>query len=41
MFEKLGEDPALSSYVKPDTDDVWEFIQKIKKCLDNTDRKGT
>lgn len=40
IFEKLGEDPNSPSYVKPSTDDVWEFIFKIKEWFSNPTRKG-
>lgn len=29
MFEKLGEDPSDTAYVKAATGDVWDFIQKV------------
>jgi len=40
IFEKLGEDPTSSSYVKPQDNDVWDFINSIKGWLDNPVRKG-
>jgi predicted ATPase len=40
IFEKMGEDPELSNYLKPSTDDVWLFIGQIKKWFDNPDKKG-
>lgn len=40
VFEKMGEDPDSSHYLKPSTDDVWSFIGEIKKWFDNPDRKG-
>jgi ABC-type cobalamin/Fe3+-siderophores transport system ATPase subunit len=40
IFEKMGEDPESSDYLKPSTDDVWSFIGEIKKWFDNPDRKG-
>lgn len=41
IFEKLGEDPTTTSYVKPTTGDVWDFIGKIKNWFGNPTRKGT
>lgn len=41
IFEKLGEDPNATTYVKPLTGDVWDFIAKIKTWFTNPTRKGT
>lgn len=40
VFEKMGEDPEKTSYLKPGTDDVWDFIFAIKQWLSNPRRKG-
>jgi hypothetical protein len=40
IFEKLGEDPTVSTYVKPTTGDVWDFMTKIKNWFTNPIRKG-
>ncbi|WP_339745409.1 AAA family ATPase [uncultured Rubinisphaera sp.] len=40
IFEKMGEDPELSTYLKPSSDDVWEFIGNVKKWLFDPSRKG-
>lgn len=40
IFEKMGEDPESPSYVRPGSDDVWQFMSKIKKWLTDPDRKG-
>jgi predicted ATPase len=40
IFEKLGEDPQVPTYVKPMTGDVWDFISKIKTWFTNPNRKG-
>ena len=40
MFEKIGEDPSLDSYVKPSDDDVWQFIDGISKWFLDPRRKG-
>ena len=41
IFEKLGEDPTATTYVKPAAGDVWDFIAKIKTWFTNPTRKGT
>ena len=40
IFEKLGEDPSITAYVKPTIGDVWDFISKIKIWFINPTRKG-
>ncbi|VVH62873.1 hypothetical protein BSPWISOX_2933 [uncultured Gammaproteobacteria bacterium] len=40
VFEKMGEDPNTSEYVKPSEGDVWEFLENISKWLFNPKRKG-
>lgn len=40
MFEKMGEDPTLASYVKPSNVDIWSFMQKINSWLMDPTRKG-
>jgi ABC-type cobalamin/Fe3+-siderophores transport system ATPase subunit len=40
VFEKMGEDPASSDYLKPTSDDVWTFVQKMKTWLIDSNRKG-
>lgn len=40
VFEKMGEDPASESYLKPDSDDVWQFIDSIAEWFLNPRRKG-
>jgi len=40
IFEQLGEDPAATSYVRPGTDDVWAFVEKIKTWFTTPVRKG-
>lgn len=39
-FEKMGEDPTMPSYLRPSTDDVWEFIDRIGRWLKDPKRKG-
>lgn len=41
IFEKLGEDPLSSTYIKPSTGDIWDFMSKIKTWFSNPTRKGT
>lgn len=40
VFEKMGEDPDSLNYLKPSSDDVWGFMQKMKVWLVNANRKG-
>jgi hypothetical protein len=41
MLKRLGDDPASSDYVKPSTDDVWDFLRGIIEWVKNPARKGT
>ena len=40
VFEKMGDDPDSDGYLKPSTEDVWEFIYSMKAWLINSSRKG-
>lgn len=40
IFSSMGADPTAPEYVSPGSDDVWEFMGKIKKWIDNPKRKG-
>jgi len=40
VFEKMGEDPDSPNFLKPSTDDVWMFMQKIQSWLTRPTRKG-
>ena len=40
IFEKMGEDPTSESYLRPDTNDVWEFIDSIASWFLDPRRKG-
>lgn len=40
VFEKMGEDPDAADYLKPASDDVWAFAQRIKAWLVDSNRKG-
>lgn len=40
IFEKMGDDPDSSNYVRPSDDDVWAFIKNIRDWLYDPNRKG-
>jgi hypothetical protein len=40
IFQKMGDDPNLVEFLKPSDDDVWSFINDLKKWLINPNRKG-
>lgn len=40
MFEKMGEDPASETYIRPGEDDVWRFLTEVRSWLVNPNRKG-
>lgn len=40
MFEKLGDDPEDPSYVQPEGNDVWLFLEKVRGWLFDPTRKG-
>lgn len=40
IFEKMGEDPTSSGYIKPSDGDVWRFLSSVRAWLVNTSRKG-
>ncbi len=40
IFEKMGEDPNSSDYLKPNDGDVWNFIDGISKWFFDPRRKG-
>jgi ABC-type cobalamin/Fe3+-siderophores transport system ATPase subunit len=40
IFERMGEYPESSSYVKPKDDDVWSFIRDVRTWLMDCHRKG-
>lgn len=39
-FEKMGDDPDSTDYLRPGNGDVWAFLGQIKKWLQDPDRKG-
>lgn len=41
MLERLGADPMDTSYVRPASGDVWEFIGKVVAWIKNSSRRGT
>jgi hypothetical protein len=41
MLTRLGVDPSSSSYLHPQTDDVWQFLRSIAGWVKNPARKGT
>ncbi|WP_223295251.1 ATP-dependent nuclease [Allochromatium vinosum] len=40
IFEKMGENPELENYTKPEDGDVWDFIGSIKEWTSSVSRKG-
>lgn len=40
MFERMGEDPASSSYIRAGTDDVWAFVRSIQGWFADPNRRG-
>lgn len=40
IFEKMGDNPETSTYIRPTEGDVWEFIASIKRWLYDSKRKG-
>lgn len=40
VFERMGENPESSDYLKPSGDDVWEFMSKIRGWMMNPQRRG-
>ncbi|WP_373818246.1 ATP-dependent endonuclease [Glaesserella sp.] len=40
IFEKMGDNPSSDAYVKPQKGDVWDFIGKISKWINNPNKKG-
>jgi len=40
IFEKMGEDPEAENYLKPEENDVWQFIDSIAAWFLNPKRKG-
>ena len=40
VFEKMGDDPNVHDYCKPQPGDVWDFVGEITKWVMMVDRKG-
>lgn len=40
IFEKMGEDPVSAGYVRPEANDVWDFMGDIREWLLDGVRKG-
>lgn len=40
IFSAMGADPTSPHYVTPGSDDVWKFMDRIEKWIDNPKRKG-
>jgi predicted ATPase len=40
VFEKMGENPEATDYVRPADGDVWKFMSQIKEWLSNPNRRG-
>lgn len=40
MFDRLGDDPSNPSYVHPERNDVWEFLERIAIWVSDPNRKG-
>ena len=40
VFDKMGDDPDAAGYMNPGAGDIWDFIGKVGKWLQNPQRKG-
>ncbi|HDR0997251.1 TPA: AAA family ATPase, partial [Pasteurella multocida] len=40
IFEKMGDNPNSNDYIKPQDGDVWDFIGKISKWVNDPNKKG-
>lgn len=40
IFEALGGDPDSDQYIKPSSDDIWDFIRMVAKWINNPNRDG-
>lgn len=40
IFERMGEDPSVTGYVRPASDDVWAFMSQVRAWLHNPTRLG-
>lgn len=39
-FEAMGQDASDPNYVKPGDNDVWQFLNSVRKWLENPSRRG-
>ena len=40
IFEKMGENPEDANYLNPANGAVWDFVDKLRNWIDNTEKKG-
>jgi ABC-type cobalamin/Fe3+-siderophores transport system ATPase subunit len=40
MLGVMGDDPGASNYMRPEEDDVWQFISAVGRWARNTERRG-
>lgn len=40
VFDRMGNDPATSNYLKPAQGDVWDFLRSINNWIKNPNREG-
>jgi hypothetical protein len=40
MLEKMGSDPSSSTYISPESGDVWKFMRDIIAWIKNPARQG-
>ena len=40
MFARIGSDPDATGYVKPEAEDVWDFVRSVGRWIGNPHRKG-
>lgn len=40
ILEKLGSDSSSETYVRPGSEDVWQFVRLVVAWIQNTARKG-
>ena len=40
ILDKMGDDPSSPQYVKAGRDDIWPFVEKIRRWLKDPSRKG-
>ncbi len=40
IFDRIGEDPKETAYLKPGAGDVWDFLNRIRAWMVNPNRKG-